>query len=49
MKDLTPEVAESVRSLQEAAAMVTRPYQKKEPLENTEKNDSTDPDNKLTE
>ncbi|WDE05474.1 Sec-independent protein translocase subunit TatB [Thalassomonas viridans] len=30
LKDLSPEVAESLKSLQDAAQMVTRPYQKQE-------------------
>lgn len=40
MKDLSPEIAESVKSLQEAADMMNRPFDSETPFESAKKNDN---------
>jgi len=41
MQNLTAEMSDSVKSLQEAAAMVTRPYENKPPEDNTNAQETT--------
>jgi sec-independent protein translocase protein TatB len=49
MQNLTTEMSESVRSLKEAAAMVTRPYEKKATTEEPCQETLTPPNEKPTE
>jgi len=43
MQNLSPEMSDSVKSLQEAAAMVTRPYEKKASVDNANEADISTP------